>query len=78
MGGLVVAKIGRCLYANGLPFKLVNSPHLIEMIEEIGGFGMGLKQPSIYELRTRVLSGGAINDVIKATHVKAWDNLGTL
>ena len=52
---LVVAKIGRCLYANGLPFNLVNSSYWIEMVEEIGKFGMGLKQPLMYELRTCIL-----------------------
>jgi len=52
---LVVGKIGRCLYANGFPFNLVNSSYWIEMVEEIGTFGMGLKQPLMHELRTRVL-----------------------
>ena len=41
---LVVAKIGSCLYANGLPFNLVNNPYWIEMVEEIGKFGMDLKK----------------------------------
>ena len=32
---LAVAKIGRCLFVDGLPFNLVNSSYWIEMVEEL-------------------------------------------
>ena len=47
------------------------------MVEEIGKFGMGLKQPSMYELRTRVLkTKEQSTDAIKATHMKVWYQFG--
>ena len=43
------------------------------MIEEIESFGIGLKQPSPYEISTRVIKT-EVEDIhkIKVTHMAAW------
>ena len=74
---MVVAKIGRCLFANSFPFNLVNSSYWREMVEEIGKLGTGMKQPSMYKLRTRVLKAEVQGiDAIKATYMEAWEQFG--
>ena len=50
-----VRKIERCIYALRLPFNIIQTPYWKKMIEEVGLFGIGLKQPSPYEISTRVL-----------------------
>ncbi|XP_020271472.1 uncharacterized protein LOC109846637 [Asparagus officinalis] len=73
----VVQKIGRCIFANGLSFNLLSSPYWREMVDVIGKFGPGLKQPSPYEIRTRVLKKEVEGiDSIKAKHKAAWEKYG--
>ena len=46
-------------------------------IEEVGSFGIGLKQPSPYEISTRVLKAEVEDiDKIKATHMTTWKQYG--
>ena len=47
------------------------------MIEVVGSFGIGLKQPSSYEISTQVLKAEVEDiDKIKATHMAAWKQYG--
>ena len=70
-------KITRCIDALGLPFNIIQTPYWKEMLEKVGLFGICLKQPSPYELRTRVLKAELEDiDKIKATHMAAWKEYG--
>jgi len=65
-----VRKIARCIYTLGLPFNIIQTPFWMEMIEDVGLFGIGLKQPSLYEIRTQVIKAEVEDiDKIKATHM---------
>jgi len=67
-----VRKIGRCVYALGLLFNIIQTPYWKEMIEKVGSFRVGLKQPSPYEISTQVLKVEVEDiDKIKATHMTA-------
>jgi len=68
-----VRKIKRCIYALGLSFNIIHTPYWKELIEKVGSFGIALKQPSPYEISTRVLKA-EVEDInkIKASHMAAW------
>ena len=70
-------EIGRCIYALWLPFNIIPPSYWKEMIEEVGSFGIGLKQPSLYEISIQVLKT-EVDDInkIKATHMTAWKEYG--
>ena len=61
--------IGRCIYANGLPFNLVRSPYWIEMIREVNKAPIGYVGPGYEKIRTTLLTGeklrleGALNPI---------------
>ncbi|XP_057803146.1 uncharacterized protein LOC131018440 [Salvia miltiorrhiza] len=75
----VYLDIGRFLFENAIPFNCIRSPSFISMVRSIGGYGRGLKPPSMHEMRTWILkeevkTTSAIVDEIKAT----WKHTGKL
>ncbi|XP_057808409.1 uncharacterized protein LOC131022882 [Salvia miltiorrhiza] len=73
----VCLDIGRFFFENSIPFNCVRSPSFISMVRSIGGYGRGLKPPSMHEMRTWILkeevkTTSAIVDEIKAT----WKHTG--
>jgi len=47
--------IARWVYTHGIPFNAVDNDEFIEMVEAIGCFGPGLRPPSQYDLREKLL-----------------------
>ncbi|KAG2651116.1 hypothetical protein PVAP13_1NG245338 [Panicum virgatum] len=47
--------IARWVYTHGIPFNAVDNDEFIEMVEAIGSFGPGLRPPSQYDLREKLL-----------------------
>lgn len=70
-------KICRFIYANALPFNLVNTPTFKEMIEEVSQFGRGLKPPSYHEVRNTYLKRevDAVNEKLEK-YKKEWKKTG--
>ncbi|KAH6808014.1 hypothetical protein C2S51_029122 [Perilla frutescens var. frutescens] len=71
----VCLDIGRFFYENGIPFNCARSASFTNMVCFIGNYGRGLKAPTMYELRTRILNEEekttiAFVDEIKATWKK--------
>jgi hypothetical protein len=48
-------KIGRCLFANGIPFNLVRSPYWREMVQAINNAPSGYQSPGYEKVRTTIL-----------------------
>ena len=69
----MLRKIVRYIYANEFPVNIIQASYWKKMIEEVGAFGLSLKQPSFSEIRTHVLKA-EIEDIdkIKAIHMAAW------
>ena len=65
----VDAAIGRCIYANGLPFNLVRSPYWVEMIREVNKAPIGYVGTGYEKIRTTLLTSeklrleGALNPI---------------
>lgn len=57
----VCSGIARWFYDEGLPFNAVTYPSFKEMMELIGQYGMGLKPPSLHELRLPLLQKEVAN-----------------
>lgn len=70
-------KICRFIYANALPFNLVNTPTFKDMIEEVSKFGCGLKPPSYHETRNTFLKRevDAVNEKLEK-YKKEWKKTG--
>ncbi|KAH6779234.1 hypothetical protein C2S52_010471 [Perilla frutescens var. hirtella] len=51
----VCLDIRRCIFENGISFNVTRSPSWINMCHSIREFDRGLKQPSMYEMRTWIL-----------------------
>ena len=49
--------IGRCIYANGLPFNLVRSPYWLWMIKAVNDAPKGYIAPGYEKIRTTLLIG---------------------
>ena len=49
--------IGRCIYANGLPFNLVRSPYWVGMIKAVNEAPKGFKGPGYEKVHTTLLTG---------------------
>ncbi|XP_057791246.1 uncharacterized protein LOC131008377 [Salvia miltiorrhiza] len=63
----VCLDIGRFFFENAIPFNCIRSSSFVSMMRSIGGYGRGLKPPSMHEMRTWILK-----DEIKAT----WKHTG--
>ena len=54
--GIADEAIGRCIYANGLPFNLVRSPYWTAMIKAINESQKGYKPPGYEKVCTTLLT----------------------
>ncbi|KAG2321929.1 hypothetical protein Bca52824_015142 [Brassica carinata] len=73
----VCGAITRWFLDAGLAFSAVNYPSFDKMVESIGKYGVGLKPPSMYELRVPLLNKEVHNTLVQIEeNKKEWASKG--
>ena len=69
--------IARWMYEAAIPFNVVTYPSFQPMIESIGKYGVGMKGPSIYEVRvTRLKKELELTKDSMKDHEMEWKKNG--